>query len=135
MKYNPKIHHRHSIRLRGYDYAEQGWYFLTITTHGKEHVFGEVANWENQLNRYGCAVTECWNELPRHYPLLRLDEFVVMPNHVHGIIELEERVGRVSDPRLRSAPSTYRYKPYGRVSNPPLRTFENGMACLKSSER
>lgn len=104
MTRDPKVHHRRSIRLRGYDYARSGWYFLTISTRGKEPVFGEVAGWETWLNRYGRVVAECWNEMPQHYPRLRLDEFVVMPSHVHGIIELVDDVGA----GLRPAPTGFR---------------------------
>jgi REP-associated tyrosine transposase len=93
MAYDPKIHHRRSIRLRGYNYTRPGWYFLTVSAHGKEHVFGEIDGWDMRLNDFGRIVTECWNELPQHYPHLRLHEFVVMPNHVHGIVELLEEVG------------------------------------------
>ncbi|MGA2630174.1 MAG: transposase [Terriglobia bacterium] len=88
MAYDPKAHHRRSIRLRGWDYARPGLYFVTVCTQGKEHVFGAVADGEMRLNEYGRNVAACWEELPRHYPRIRVDGFIVMPNHVHGIIEI-----------------------------------------------
>jgi len=88
MVYDPKIHHRRSIRLRGWDYARPGTYFVTLCVEGKEHVFGEVMECEMRLNEWGRIAAACWEELPRHYPDIRLDGFVVMPNHVHGIIEI-----------------------------------------------
>jgi len=88
MAYDPKAHHRRSIRLRGWDYARPGLYFVTVCTQGKEHVFGAVADGEMRLNEYGRNVAACWEELPRHYPRIRVDGFIVMPNHVHEIIEI-----------------------------------------------
>jgi putative transposase len=86
--YDPDIHHRRSIRLRGYDYSQPGMYYVTICTHGKGHLFGEVVEGEMHLNEYGKMVALDWGDLPRHYPHIRLDASVVMPNHVHGIIEI-----------------------------------------------
>jgi REP element-mobilizing transposase RayT len=86
-KYNPVIHHRRSIRLQGYDYSRPGAYFVTICLQEKDsHLLGEVVTGKVQGSRYGEIVLKCWNRLPRHYPNVILDEFVVMPNHVHGII-------------------------------------------------
>ncbi|MGQ9928667.1 MAG: transposase, partial [Chloroflexaceae bacterium] len=80
--------HRRSIRLKGYDYAQAGAYFVTICTQNRECLFGEVVNGEMRLNTYGAAVLGAWQDLPNHYPNVTLDAFVVMPNHVHGIIVL-----------------------------------------------
>lgn len=86
-KYNPAIHHRHSIRLKGYDYSRPGAYFVTICVQEKDRpLFGDVIDGKMQLSHMGKIVWKCWNQLPRHYPNIKLDEFVVMPNHVHGII-------------------------------------------------
>ncbi len=87
-EYDPKIHHRRSIRLKGYDYTQAGAYFVTIVTQGREALFGEVVNGEMRLNRYGEIVQAAWFDLPRHYRHVELGAFVVMPNHVHGIIIL-----------------------------------------------
>jgi putative transposase len=88
-KYNPAIHHRRSIRLKGYDYSRPGAYFVTICVQEKDRpLFGKIIDGRMQLSHMGEIVWKCWNQLPRHYPNVRLDEFVVMPNHVHGIIWL-----------------------------------------------
>ncbi|OKH18033.1 hypothetical protein NIES593_22500 [Hydrococcus rivularis NIES-593] len=81
MKSNPKKHHRRSIRLKGYDYSKAGAYFITICTHQRERLFGEIVDGEMKLNRFGQIVWSYWYELPKYHPRLRLDEFVVMPNH------------------------------------------------------
>jgi putative transposase len=78
---------RKSPRLKGFDYAEDGAYFVTICTDKQKHWFGRVdENGEMQCNGYGEIVLECWRDLPNHYLNMELDLFVVMPNHVHGII-------------------------------------------------
>ena len=110
--YNPNIHHRRSIRLQGYDYSHAGLYFVTICTHNRECLFGEIAvvvGVENfqplrpqsqpksqpqlVLNDAGIIANECWLEIPNHFPNAILHEHIVMPNHVHGIIELLNNVG------------------------------------------
>lgn len=79
---------RRSIRLRHYDYAQAGAYFVTICTRDKASVFGHVTDRVMYLNILGEAVQACWNDLLRHYPYVELDAFIAMPNHVHGIIVL-----------------------------------------------
>ena len=86
MYYNPNIHHRRSIRLREYDYSQAGFYFVTICVQKHECLFGEIANGEMILNNVGKTVQTIWNELPQHFQNAELDAFVVMPNHIHGII-------------------------------------------------
>lgn len=80
--------HRHSIRLKGYDYAQAGAYFITIVAQDRACVFGRVVNGEMRLNPAGDMVWGEWNALPDRFPSIELDAFVVMPNHVHGIIVL-----------------------------------------------
>lgn len=86
MKFDPQKHHRRSIRLRGYDYAGPGAYFVTICTHQRECLFGEVVGGEMQLNENGRVSMECWHWLFRQYPYIISDAWVIMPNHLHGII-------------------------------------------------
>ena len=88
MKYNPQIHHRRSIRLKGYDYSQAGLYFITICVHEKKHLFGNIENGEMILNDAGKIANECWLEIPNHFPNAVLHEHIVMPNHVHGVIQL-----------------------------------------------
>lgn len=87
MSYNPEIHQRQSIRLKAYDYSQPGWYFLTLCTHDRRPIFGHVAGGKMILNNGGQVAHQCWLEIPDHFPQSVLDEFVVMPDHVHGIIE------------------------------------------------
>jgi putative transposase len=86
-------HHRRSIRLRGYDYAQAGAYFVTIVTRDRVCLFGEVINGEMRLNDRGGLIHSVWDELPDHYPGVKCDAFIVMPNHVHGIIVLANEGG------------------------------------------
>src|SRR5690349_21724454 len=90
MPYNPAIHHRQSTRLRGYDYAQAGAYFVTLVTQGRESRFGVIVGEEMQLNAAGQMVTEEWLALPARFPMMDLDEFIVMPNHMHGIIVISD---------------------------------------------
>ncbi|MBD2577883.1 transposase [Oscillatoria sp. FACHB-1406] len=89
-RYNPEIHHRRSIRLPGYDYASPGAYFLTLCLHNREPLFGEIVNGEMHLNLYGKTVKTFWENLERHHERVKLDVFTIMPNHLHGIIELTD---------------------------------------------
>jgi len=90
MKFDPKIHHRHSIRLQGYDYSQASAYFVTIVTWQRESLFGEIVDGEMVLNRYGQIVRDAWFDLRNHYRRVDLGAFVVMPNHAHGIIVLTD---------------------------------------------
>jgi REP element-mobilizing transposase RayT len=86
MAYNRDIHHRQSIRLHGYDYSQNGAYFVTICVKDMMPIFGDVHNDEMQLNKYGHLVAECWQNIPQHFPNTELDSYIIMPNHLHGII-------------------------------------------------
>ena len=79
-------HNRKSHRTRGHDYTQPGAYFITICTKNRECLFGEIQNGEMQLNEYGDIVTACWNATPLHFSGMKLDAFVVMPNHFHAVI-------------------------------------------------
>lgn len=83
-----KIYPRVAMRLKGYDYAQAGAYFDTLCVQGRRCLFGEVSGGLLVPNQYGALVGEAWNDLPNHYPHVSLDQFVVMPNHVQGIIIL-----------------------------------------------
>ncbi len=93
MKYNPDKHHRRSIRLQGYDYSQPGIYFITLCTQNRERLFGEILNGEMRLNEFGKIAHQCWLEIPNHFPHVQLDEFVIMPDHIHGIIVLNDIAG------------------------------------------
>ena len=90
MPFDPQKHHRRSIRLKGYDYTQPGAYFVTVVTHGRECLFGEIVDREMRLNEAGRMVEQCWLDIPSHFPHVELDAFVIMPNHVHGILWIVE---------------------------------------------
>lgn len=86
MAYNANIHNRQSIRLRGYDYAQAGWYFVTIGVQGHACLFGDVVDGVMQLNDAGWMVDHWLSKVPDKYPSVQIDTAVVMPNHLHAII-------------------------------------------------
>ena len=86
MPYDPEFHHRRSIRLVGRDYADVGAYFVTICVQDRLCLFGEVAEVEMHPNTAGLAIGSWWENIPRRFPGSDLDSFVVMPNHLHGIV-------------------------------------------------
>jgi len=85
------IRDRKHIRLRNYDYASDGWYFVTICTHDREFYFGKIENQIMYPSDVGMQAELMWNEIPQHFPMAELGEFVVMPNHIHGIIGIHVR--------------------------------------------
>lgn len=87
-KYNPNIHHRRSIRLKGYDYSQAGLYFITICCQGRICRFGYVEKGEMILNEYGKIAYDEWIKLSERFKNFELDVFQIMPNHIHGIIAL-----------------------------------------------
>jgi len=86
MPYNPHKHHRRSIRLKGYDYSQGGAYFITICTENRDCLLGEIIDGEMKLSGPGCLIEQCWRNLPQRFPCVSIDEFIVMPNHFHGIL-------------------------------------------------
>jgi 2-C-methyl-D-erythritol 2,4-cyclodiphosphate synthase len=101
--YDPQKHHRQSLRLDGYDYSSPGFYFITACAHDRQCLFGSVSGGVMHLSAYGDIVRAAWDDLPNHFPHVELDEFVVMPNHAHGILCLTD-VGAGFQPAL-PAPS------------------------------
>lgn len=107
MEYNPKIHHRKSIRLKGYDYSQAGAYFITICCQDRECRFGKIvvgASLPNaqqgiaptmELNEFGQIAYNEWAKLQERFTNFELDIFQIMPNHVHGIIVLNESIANV----------------------------------------
>lgn len=92
MKYNPALHHRRSIRLGGYDYAHAGEYFLTVCTYGHECILAAIENEEVTVTEIGKIVKEEWLRTPAVRPNVQLDEFIVMPNHLHGIVIIKNDI-------------------------------------------
>lgn len=102
MKFDPTTHHRRSLRLSGYDYANAGAYFVTICTQGRACLFGEVVDERMILNDAG-RMTERWfGQLPDKFPGVECDVFVCMPNHVHFVVAIHPDAGNPvgADPRV-----------------------------------
>jgi REP element-mobilizing transposase RayT len=91
MKLNPALHHRRSIRLKDYDYSQQGTYFVTVCTYNRKCNLGKVINDEVQLNKYGHIVENEWIKTADIRKNVELDTYVIMPNHLHAIIMLNCR--------------------------------------------
>ncbi|ODG99581.1 transposase [Nostoc sp. KVJ20] len=92
MFYNPQIHHRRSIRLKDYDYTQEGAYFITICTKNRQCIFGDIKQGEMKFNLLGTIACDCWQEIPQHFPHIQLDIFVIMPNHIHGILWIHNTI-------------------------------------------
>jgi extradiol dioxygenase family protein len=95
MKQNPVLHHRRSIRLKDYDYSQQGTYFVTVCTYNRKCNLGKVVNDEVQLNRYGHIVENEWIKTADIRKNIKLDTYVIMPNHLHGILLITDSRGTV----------------------------------------
>jgi len=109
-KYNPKIHHRRSIRLPEYNYSQDGWYYVTLCVLGDKCLLGKLTDGRIQLYQYGRIVDDCWKWLAKQYAYVHLDEYVVMPNHLHGIIIIR-RGGSLTA----STGNMQKYKPLSRL--------------------
>jgi REP element-mobilizing transposase RayT len=107
MNYNPEKQHRRSIRLRGYDYTREGAYYFTIWCHQKRCLLVEIKDGFMHLNLVGATAKAVWDSLPRHFPLIELDAFVFMPNHVHGIIVITDSAGNCNLKRNCRAKHSY----------------------------
>jgi putative transposase len=101
--YDRNKHHRF-IRLKEHDYSSAGIYFITICTHQREQIFGAIVDGRMRLNEFGQIVANHWEWLTIQYPYVELDEWVVMPNHLHGILVVTDTPRR-GDSRI--APTTH----------------------------
>lgn len=116
-------HHRRSIRLKDYDYSHAGAYFVTICTRERVCLFGQVVDGTMRVNEYGEDIVWWWDDIPRHCPAVEIDGFVVMPNHIHGLIVMtDEPVGAgLTRPESNAPPHAGHTTP-GEVTSPlPLR--------------
>ncbi|MCX6142432.1 MAG: hypothetical protein NTZ35_04360 [Ignavibacteriales bacterium] len=128
------IRERKHIRLKGYDYSQPGEYVVTICTRGREHLFGEIVDGVMNVNANGTTALECWNQLPAHFPNVEIDEFVVMPNHIHGILRILDNPHR--DVQLNIPAKTYhsQISPKAGSLAVIIRTFKAAVttACRKN---
>jgi REP element-mobilizing transposase RayT len=133
MTYNSEIHHRRSIRLKEYDYSQAGAYFVKVCAWNRECLFGEISQGKVNCNEAGKVVADVWNKLPERFPSIELDEFVIMPNHIHGIVILNTTVGAGL-----ALPGT-KHKQTGAASGAPtlgdiMRTFKS-MSVVTANRR
>jgi len=99
-----QIPQRRSIRLKDYDYSQEGAYFVTICTQNNITMFGKITSGKMHLNKFGSIVNDCWREMPSHFPNVEIDAFVVIPNHMHGIVNIvDNRRGEVTSPAPKGA--------------------------------
>jgi REP element-mobilizing transposase RayT len=89
-KFDPQKHHRRSIRLPGYDYTGAGGYYVTIVAHNRTCLFGEIVNGEMSLNNLGQIAKREWARLPKRFKHVELGIYAIMPNHIHGIILIDD---------------------------------------------
>ena len=87
------LHHRRSMRLAGWDYSAAGAYFVTVCSEDRAHLFGEIVDGKMRVNAVGAVVAETWLWLPSQYPYVTLDEWCLMPNHLHGVLILAGKGG------------------------------------------
>jgi len=130
-KYNPNIHHRRSIRLKGYDYAQAGLYFITICCQDRACLFGEIQNGEMVLNEYGTIARNEWIKTHEIRTNVELGEFVIMPNHIHGIIKIMDIGGRgeLHSPN-NETPNNETPNDYKGECNSPLRGPSNTIGAI-----
>ena len=115
MTYDLIKHHRRSIRLKEYDYSWPAWYYLTICTSNRECVLGKIVDEKMVLSQWGNLAQQQWVWLPKHFPTVELDAYVVMPNHIHGIIIINNpRRGEITSP-LQSYSTARRTPTLGKI--------------------
>ncbi|HET9176744.1 MAG TPA: hypothetical protein VFQ24_00120 [Terriglobia bacterium] len=133
MAFDPRIHHRRSIRLRGYDYAGGGAYFVTICTQARKCLFGEIVEGSMILNEVGRFVQRVWHGLPQRFGSVVLDAFQMMPNHLHAIFVLP---GLGLEPAIAVATGAPVIQPSGVGAglDPPTRTVGVGLALPRARQ-
>ncbi len=135
MTYDPNIHHRRSIRLKGYDYAQEGLYFITICCQDREHRFGTIENGKMILNDAGKIADECWLEIPKHFPNVVLHEHIIMPNHVHGIIEIANGIEGAKNNSPQRSPERNETPDIGAKNISPQQGFKSPSKTIGSIVR
>lgn len=93
MCYDPDRHHRHSVRLKGFDYSQPGFYYVTICSHKRVEILGKIVDHVMINNQVGEMVNRMWKQIPNWYENVVLDCYQIMPNHIHGIIHIRRRGG------------------------------------------
>jgi putative transposase len=118
-RFDPRIHNRQSIRMKGHDYCEPGLYFITISTYGKERLFGHICNGKMILNDFGRIAEEEWLRAPVIRPNVFIDAYVIMPDHFHGIIGIRPPTDSTDPPGATPViGATRRVAPTGKNGRP-----------------
>ncbi len=129
---SPHPFHRHSIRLKGFDYSQRGLYFVTICAYRKRCLFGKVVNKAVHLTALGRIVDQTWLEIPLHFPHVELQPFVVMPNHIHGVLAIVR--SQVKRPHLVGAQHAAPLQdPDPSLPNPTPRVLPGSLSALVRS--
>jgi len=128
-------HHRRSTRLKGYDYASAGAYFVTVCVHGREPVLGEVVNDEAVLSEWGRVIDHFWTRLPVHFPNVTVDTHVTMPNHVHAIIVIDPDTGRRGAEKGGVQEGGETHVPAYSAGAPPLQNRRGDVIAAHGGER
>jgi len=105
MMTQPRRHNRVSTRLRNWDYASNAWYFVTICTRDRQLFFGDIVSETMQLSAIGEIAQQYWLELPDHFSYVSLDAYVVMPNHLHGILGIDRPSHTAANTACKDDPS------------------------------
>lgn len=129
MPYNPDIHHRHTIRLREYDYSNEGLYFVTICTQDKRCLFGHIIDNAMVLNEVGKIIQQTLESLPERFDNIRIDNYVIMPNHIHAILVIMKQVEGCTVGQI---VGTFKSLSYRRISD---KYNEKGMGLGKLWQR
>jgi putative transposase len=134
-KFDPKKHHRRSIRLQEYDYAQPGAYYVTVVVWQRKFLFGDVVNKEMVLSNFGLVAKQQWEKIPRRFPNIELGAFIIMPNHMHGIIVITDGRGTAGnrddhdDKSSRRAPSHEEFQKPVKGSVPTIvRSYKSAVA-------
>jgi len=131
------VYHRRSLRLPEYDYAQAGYYFVTISTYRRTHLFGEVVDGNMMLSTAWEMVERLWCEIPNDFPNTALHEYIIMPNHMHGIIEITHSpvgaplVGALKDSAISTIPGDIKSRATTRVA-PTNKSLGDIIGAFKS---
>lgn len=135
VKFDPQKHNRRSIRLKGYDYSQVGAYYVTIVAYRRECLFGAIVNKETRLSKFGVVVEQQWEKLPKRFPSIELGAYMVMPNHMHGIIVITDGRGTAEtltafdDESSRRAPTQERFQKPVKGSIPTIiRSYKSAVS-------
>jgi len=132
-KFDPQKHHRRSIRLKGYDYSQNGAYYVTIVAWQRECLFGKIVNKEMMLSKFGLVAKQQWEKLPKRFPNIELGAYIIMPNHMHGIIFITDDRGTAENLNVLDGESSRRAPTQERFQKPVKGSIPTIIRSYKSS--